>query len=557
MVKNKNNIGVYCISNGFEHDHSITLLSGGQILKHISLERITRVKYDNTLLKRQNVIFNPNFISELEYNNSNLVFADSFTDFNIEFRNLSIKAEIASSEFPYTRKILNSSNMGNKTVRIIPHEICHIFSAIPFYNNIDNKTLCIHIDGGASYSSRSIWLLENSELIYLESDWESHDDVNNFSNNKLTQIILGVYGRYNADLIAPGRLMGLSAYGSFRDDIYDWLKKNNWFYNTTAQEFLNRCKLDYSIKPDLNNPLDDFLTDIARTIQYNFTQEALKYVKYAKNKTKAKSLIYSGGAALNIITNSKIDEDLGFKRIMIPPCCNDTGISIGAGIYQSFGQEKIRKHTPFLCNSDLDGFLGPNEKDLKKIAFSLSNNEIIGIAIGKGEVGPRALGHRSILASPHDKKMKFIVSTLIKNRETYRPLAPIILEDLAKKIFYRIPKSDSIEFMLHEFEVKPNYLDDIPAVIHVDNTARAQIVKENNIDEELDDLDFIRKLLRFLWENYDIPCLINTSFNASGEPIDHNSEQALRSAKTMALNKLILGNKVIKISNKNWLKSTN
>ena len=161
-------------------------------------------------------MFNDSIISEEDFEQSFLAFADSFTPFDLSLHNMNFKAEDASKENPIYRN-RDPLNQGDKSYGVYAQEICHIFSTVPFFGDFPQKTLGIHIDGGASYSNRSAWLLNdptNDESIqYLTSDWKLHDDVNNFSTNALTQIILGIYGKPGADLTAPGKLMGLAAYG--------------------------------------------------------------------------------------------------------------------------------------------------------------------------------------------------------------------------------------------------------------------------------------------------------------------------------------------------------
>ncbi len=544
-------LGIYCVANGFEHDHSVCLMRDGRINGYYPLERWSGIKYDNQLLAKSSLIFNDQIIAPSFISRASVAFADSFTPFDIDFLGFHIRAGKAVLNSPIYRPILSvescQKDMESLT-SIFSQEICHVFSALPFYGEFPSKTLGIHIDGGASYSNCSAWLIDGSEVTFLDGSWALHDDVNNFSTNHLTQLILGLYGKPAADLNAPGRLMGLAPYGTSTPDLRDWLVKHHWFMTTTPHYFLAACHSDYSVTPDLSNPLDPFLVNIARTMQDNLAAKVVEYVHSWQQKTGVQSLAYAGGVALNIPANTQLARDGSFKSIMIPPCCNDTGLSIGACAYEAFSSQKVTMfpvHTAFLCNSDLDTELGPLEDAIAPLARALVDGAVIGVAIGKGEAGPRALGHRSILASPRDPTMKHRVSVRIKRREPYRPLAPIVLADVARHIFDPLPFEGPAAFMLYDFTVRPTYWDAIPAVVHVDHTARAQIIPASIPPGTASELAFISQLLRTLWEDYDLPCLINTSLNIAGKPIVHSRVDAHSAAVAMGLDKVVLGNQII------------
>jgi carbamoyltransferase len=192
----------------------------------------------------------------------------------------------------------------------------------------------------------------------------------------------------------------------------------------------------------------------------------------------------------------------------------------------------------------LDPNKTPDHETLQHLARLLADGKIFAIAIGNGEVGPRALGHRSILCIPSTAEMKTRISIQIKKREYYRPIAPIILDHLAPKVFDPWFDFPANEFMLLEYHVKPNFADMMPAVVHVDGTARAQIIKKTPIWQSFQETAFLYDLLTIMWEEYEIPCLINTSFNIAGKPIVHYKHDALDSAQQMGLDGVLLEDKL-------------
>ena len=201
---------------------------------------------------------------------------------------------------------------------------------------------------------------------------------------------------------------------------------------------------------------------------------------------------------------------------------------------------KLINSNAYLNNVKLTNENDPLEFSIDDVCKLLKNGKVIGLYTGNGEAGPRALGHRSLLANPTIKKMKRIVSIDIKGREWYRPLAPIVLETEMEDLFEDYQRSEIMKYMLYEFKVKDRVKNLIPAVVHIDGTSRAQIVMKNDPD-----LVLVSEMFQTMSNEYNIPCLINTSFNTAGEPIVHTKEEAISTPKAMRLNGVILDNHYI------------
>ncbi len=246
---------------------------------------------------------------------------------------------------------------------------------------------------------------------------------------------------------------------------------------------------------------------------------------------------------MNINLNTRFEFSDIFNSVFVPPCCSDTGLALGAiSIVQKLRGGVIKKHSPFLCS------IGVEEKKVVKlpevlieeIVDRLYREEVMGVCIGYSESGPRALGHRSLLAIPSSLKMYDRVNTEIKKREWYRPLAPIIIDELAEMVFPNSTKTDLSKYMLCNFNVSKEWKKKIPAVVHVDGSARAQVIYKG--DKQLEP---IYQILKRMWEKYEIPCLINTSFNGPGEPIVHTDENAISTAKNLGINFVLLDDKIV------------
>ena len=232
--------------------------------------------------------------------------------------------------------------------------------------------------------------------------------------------------------------------------------------------------------------------DIAASIQKLYEDELLKLVKMCPKK----NLILMGGCALNCVANSKIKG----KNIWIMPSPGDAGSSLGASALK---QGKINWKHPYLGH-DINRHINP-----KEVVDDLLENKIVGVANGKAEFGPRALGNRSLLGDPR-YDIKDTVND-IKRREKFRPFAPAILEEFADE-YFEGPMNRYMQFVA-------NAKHDYKSVTHVDNTARVQVV-------EKDCKSVIRPILEEFYEKTKVPMLLNTSLNIKGKPMVNTEKDA-------------------------------
>ena len=232
--------------------------------------------------------------------------------------------------------------------------------------------------------------------------------------------------------------------------------------------------------------------DIAASIQKLYEDELLKLVKMCPKK----NLILMGGCALNCVANSKIKG----KNIWIMPSPGDAGSSLGASALK---QGKINWKHPYL-GYDISRHINP-----KEVVDDLLENKIVGVANGRAEFGPRALGNRSLLGDPR-YDIKDTVNT-IKRRQKFRPFAPAILEEFADE-YFEGPMNRYMQFVA-------NAKHDYKSVTHVDNTARVQVV-------EKDCKSIIRPILEEFYEKTGVPMLLNTSLNIKGKPMVNTEKDA-------------------------------
>jgi len=229
-------------------------------------------------------------------------------------------------------------------------------------------------------------------------------------------------------------------------------------------------------------------------------------VEYCSRKYKSKNLVVMGGCALNCKANSSATTY--YDRVWIMPNPGDAGSSIGDVLANK--QKHIKWKDPYL------GYDILGEYPVDDLFRELKDNGMVGVANGKAEFGPRALGNRSLLADPRGKDMKDKVNK-IKKRQKYRPFAPVILEEHAEKYFY----GDVGPYM--QFTSKCRKADEFPAIVHVDGTSRVQTVNKNNNPG-------LRELLERWYAKTGCPMLLNTSLNIKGKPMVNDEKDAKKFA---------------------------
>ena len=290
-------------------------------------------------------------------------------------------------------------------------------------------------------------------------------------------------------------------------------------------------------------------------MQYSFEKIVFYLLKNLKKRgSKSNNLVLAGGAAMNCVFNGLLNKKKIYKNVYIPAYPDDTGVSIGAAYLANYKfNKKIKrkiyheKHNyfgPSYSNNEILTELKKsklsfiNPKGLEKyIAIKISEGKLVGWFQGSMEFSHRALGNRSILADPRNPKMKDILNRAIKFREGFRPFAPSVLEEEASKIF-ELNEKDRVYFMEKTAIVRANWRKKIPAVTHVDNTARVQTVSKK-INPKF------YKLIQEFKKITGVPILVNTSFNLNGEPIVCDPNDAIRTFFSCGLDLLVIGNYVV------------
>jgi carbamoyltransferase len=522
------------------HDHSLVIMEAGKVVDFIELERVTRLKHDNRL----HLYLDPLLQDHLQLPRElRIVFVDCIAGRRLVTPNRSIELEAPVRAGLASFPEIASGRLFGQPVEtwFCNHELAHIGTHLVFSGGFEDNSLLIHIDGGASKSSCSVWHYRGGEIHPVHHSWELHAQAMNFCDNPLASALLGL--EEGSNLTLAGKLMGYARYGQPNPELKQWLRKNRWF-DCGAQwrsAFFKSAQRDHGFQSQGFDLRDPFCMNIAACIQEDIQDAVQEFIYRYQGETGSRHLYYSGGVALNIGINARLEASGRFETFHIPPCCNDSGLALGAAamLEFSFGAG-IAKHSPFLNSWRTKAYRYAPEFDIRDLADRIAGGQIVGVCVGRAEVGPRALGHRSIVASPSSVEIRDRLSMEMKRREWYRPVAPIALDSEAGQLFECDPSCALLRYMLGECRVLPKARSKIPGVVHVDGTARVQVVHADDPE-----LALMVDLLTCMRDRHGILCLINTSFNRAGEPLVQTEEEALAAGEEMGLDALVINNDLI------------
>lgn len=529
---------------GSTHDISACVLKNGKIIKAIESERVNRSKHS----------------------------LDMFSPINTAIKYLLPQGSIRINEVS-SSDILNTYNWNDfkGQIKLYNHHLCHAASC--FYTSPFKEAAIFVCDGlgsfehsskGYKYETYSYYSATNTSIKLIGKNTGSvsekldethvhHIDVPNSLGlfyNLITKTI-------NFGFLEDGKTMGLSAYGD-----------SNKFYKQLTEYFIFKPKGIIEIRFGEKEAAEfyknndkthsdaekfRFHADIAASAQKMLEECYFYCLNYLYKITKLDNLCLSGGVALNSVANGKITQNTPFKHIYLFPACGDAGIAIGA-VYLSYYQKNnqrviIKKQTPFLGNYYSDKRI-VSALEERKISYSeeadiyaktaqlLVDNKIIAWFQGKSEIGPRALGHRSIIVDPRKKWMKDYLNKRVKKRESFRPFAPVILEEKASEYFENSHRSP---YMLEVFPIKKEMQKTIPSVVHSDGTGRIQTVGPDNNE--------FYKLIKRFYKITGVPIILNTSFNINKMPIVETPEDAIDCFLQTNIDVLVIGKYLCSKSN--------
>jgi carbamoyltransferase len=519
---------IISLHNG--HDASITALEDGKILYHWELERhFNRAKHfagmhnENIIAEFLRCHALPILawnVEEIDIISLGAVYAGSLGEAykTSEFHSCVQKKYGKSLKKPYE---IWEATWGKKNQKFFcsAHHVNHM--SYSFYTSPFKESLIFAYDGEGDFNTTTTYGLGKEKKIEYLGNLTTNprkDIIDNRIGIAFNGMgtILPFFGK--EFMATPGKVMGYSSYGKIRPE---WIQDIELCITVEFSKL--EILLDKFNLPNNMDSQDKRAMDLVATFQYVCEEYILKTLKILMQETGQKNICLSGGCALNVLINERIRRELT-GNIHIPPACSDTGQSIGSALYlwhhvleNKFTSQEW--HNPYL--GDFFQFNDKNYKQINRIkiekeedliekaASLLVEGKIIGWAQGRSEIGPRALGNRSILCLPTNPKMKDLINKKIKHREWWRPFAPVCLFEDFEEWF---DTEDESPYMLFSPIVKRDKRNLIPAVTHIDASARLQTVK--NYQNPL-----LHKLLTKIKEKNNIPILLNTSLNDRGKPI--------------------------------------
>tara|TARA_Y100000034_G_scaffold127174_1_gene179588 strand:+ start:1028 stop:2716 length:1689 start_codon:yes stop_codon:yes gene_type:complete len=547
------------------HDTNFCLVENGNVVEVIEAERFFRQKrYKLHCVSMEESPQASGFqytkISELKLFLKNII-----SKWGSKYDYVAVQNQKREQEFENLKTLM--SEFSYKDIINLNHHLCH--AAGSFFTSPFKESVILSYDGAGNDGNTVILRGKNSKIEYLNS--YSLKFGNSYNN-------LGYICNISPDIsgTTSGKTMGLTSYGKAIDEWLPFLEKHilsyekkpprkaaeinpygkchtiNWNYISEIEE----------IKPFINKDgtsslsiTDQVAQNICKTMQTAWTNCILRLLNQYSDISK--NLCITGGCALNGVTNYKIQQQNIFENQYFVPNPTDCGLSIGAALYvyykkskESFSGNK-EYFAPYLGEevydkdklSELKSTYNNISYDKKsipaKLASLICKNKIVGVIKGRYEIGPRALGNRSILCNSQNKEMRDILNHKVKHREWYRPFAPVCTAEDSSKYF---TNTKDIPYMSVICYTRDQYREHLPSITHVDGSCRLQTVTE-------DQHEFLYKVLKEIESQNGHPIVLNTSFNPAGEPIVNYYEAALEMLKTTDLDYVLIEDTFF------WLKS--
>ncbi len=560
--------------SAFYHDSAAALLTDGKIIAAAQEERFTRKKHDPSypynsikyVLEEANlelnqidqiVFYEKPFLKFERLLETYLAFAPKgFTTFLMSIP-VWLREKLFQKKFIFEQLKRNDKRFNNiEKISFSEHHFSHASSA--FYPSPFNEAVILTLDGVGEWATSTLAIGKDNKISMIKEIYFPHSlgllysaftYYTGFKVNSGEYKVMGLapYGKPKYEDIILKELVDVKEDGSFR--------LNMKYFNFATGLTMTNEKFSKLFGQKVRDPNKELLTqfhmDIASSIQEVIEKIVLKLVNNIQKETKIKNLCLAGGVALNCVANGKIIKNKIFENVWIQPASGDAGGSLGAAL--AFWHQELSKPRQLSKSNDsMNGsFLGPKFKDgeiersltemgakfhkydnkilTDKIAKELKDGKIVGWFQGRMEFGPRALGCRSIIADPRSEKMQKDLNLKIKFRESFRPFAPSILREDLKDWFelncdspYMLLCANIKEnIQIKENEKTKNLFgierlnlkrSSIPAVTHVDYSARIQTVHKETNPKYYDLLEKFKSLTK-------CPILVNTSFNIRGEPI--------------------------------------
>lgn len=439
-------------------------------------------------------------------------------------------------------------------VYFVPHHLSH--AACAFFSSGFPEAAVLTVDGVGERATMTTGFARGHE-IKVEKELLYPDSLGLLYT--AATVFLGFHAHGG-----EGKTMGLAGYGQPRflpelrrivevkDDGSFRVDPTFFRYRRGGQMWSRRFTALFGPARKAGEPLTPHHHDLAASFQALLEEILVKAATHLQRETGAENLCLAGGVALNCVANKKILDESGFRRVFIPPAAGDAGGAVGSALYVHHALDQSHAATPAP-----NAYLGPEYSDreilkalkasrlpyrtlgedelCREVASRLQAGGVVGWFQGRMEYGPRSLGNRAILANPCRPDTRDHLNSRVKKRELFRPFAPVVLAEAAATYFEL--EQDS-PFMLLAPRVRAAMRDKLPAITHVDQTARVQTVDDTSNP-------ILRKLLTEFGALSGAPVLVNTSLNRNGEPVVCTPAQAIECFREMNIDLLALGNHLL------------
>ena len=541
------------------HDSSACIVRNGELLFAVAEERLSRVKHDAlfpVLAVRACLDFACVRPDELDYicfgwSEPRVAYLHDLADFARGRHPVSYLNVLNSTRHFLSmrhqrggwRRFTHLFGPTKARMSFVDHHLSHAISAYA-YSGFDEAAVVV-VDGRGAWEATSIWNGRKGRLQHvLTIPWP----------NSLG-LLYAAFTEYLGfqPYCDEWKVMGLAPYGRPGVDLRSFIRLDHGFYDVDAPRLIGRgASLASGIADRLGpqrmgeSEIEDRYKDIAFAVQDVCEEAMLAVVDLAVKRTGCRNLCLAGGVALNSKANGRVLASGLVEQVFIQPAAADDGAALGAALAPYLETDrclplKAMRHV-YLGQAYEDAQIEQVLRTYKlrytrldnvanTTAELLAHGKIVGWFQGRMEFGPRALGSRSILADPRDPEMNAKVNNAVKFREWWRPFAPSMLAEAANDYLESATHSP---FMILTSPVKPDKRGVIPAVTHVDGSARPQTV-----DQDVNPLYW--RLIKEFGERTGVPVIMNTSFNLRGEPIVASPTDAVRTFFTSGMDALVIG----------------
>ncbi len=570
-------------SLGLFHSHadpSAALMINGEVVAFIEEERLLRNKHAfgafpirsvEWLLKQSGLSLEDLDVITQAWN------CEKYDNGTVarHYEDLNAKYPTSDEDLAYQRRHLSSFQSKNQIAHIqrnlsrqfgdvklppiefVDHHLAHACTA--FFTSGFEDSLVLTLDGSGEELTTTWWIGRAGKLELLREIKVPHSL--GWFYSAFTEFLgfdaydgeykvmgLAAYGKHDSELKAKvDQILWFDGEGGFEENpmlISRGPRTRSYYYPDSLEAHMGRPRRAF------REDITDWHKDLGHAVQTRIEEVVHQMVDYWVRKTGIKRLCISGGVGLNVKMNGNLFASKLLEDLHVYPLCSDAGQAIGATMAHAYNCGKLK-------NRKLESiYLGPEysdneiretltacglaftvESDIATAAARLiSNGKVIGWFQGRMEGGPRALGSRSILADPRTVASRDRVNSVIKYRELWRPFCPSMTEEGAKRYFTDYTHAP---FMILTFRTNERAAKEVPAIVHIDQTARPQIVTEDQNPR-------YHRLLTAFQKESGVPVLLNTSFNVKGEPIVCTPHDAIRTFFATGMDALAIGNCLIR-----------